>query len=160
MAVDDVRPDRLHGLVVEIQALQALVAHRGGEDVAGLDQAPQGVRRLFLAQVKQHRALVAVDGQIDRAEIRRGALRHSSAPAHDIAAVAAPPARELHLDHVRAQVAQHLGGVGAEDHAGHVEDTHALQRPSGFALQFAGLRQLPVSHRLFGHDALHLVWLQ
>src|SRR6202000_1219627 len=45
-----------------------------------------------------------------------------------VAAVAAAPGRELDLDHIGAEVAQHLGRVGAEDHAGHVEDANALQR--------------------------------
>ncbi len=130
--VDDVRPDRLDRVVVQRQSLQPLVPHRGGEHVGGLDQPPQRLGRLRLAQVQQHRALVAVDGHVDRAKVVRRAVGHVPRPAHDIAPAAPAAARELHLDHVRAQVRQHLGRIGAEHHTGHVDDADALQRAGGF----------------------------
>ena len=139
MHIDDVGLDRLDGVVVEAQPRQAVVAHRGGEHVAGLDQPAQRLLGFLLAQVEQHRALVAVDGHEDGAEVVRRALGRMAGPAHDVAAPAAPPARELDLDHIGAEVAQHLGRIGPEDHGGHVEDAHALQRAGGFGGERMGL---------------------
>ena len=147
--VDDVRPHRLDRRVVEAQPGQTVVADRGGEHVAGRHKSAQRLRVAWLLKVQKHRTLVAVDRH-EKSARGRPAPPRGGCPAQRM--MSPPPPRpsagKLHLDHVRALVAEHLGGVGAEHHAGHVEDAHALQRTRGFIGQFVSVRQ----RFLHGHD--------
>ena len=121
-AVDDARVDGLHGLPRQPQARHAGRANVVGQHVGGGAQLEQRGTVVCLLEVQHHRALVAVGVDEDMAHAR---VLHGTGMAHDVAA------GWLDLDDVGPIVAQDLRRVGAEHHAGHIDNTIAVQCPGG-----------------------------
>src|SRR6185503_169396 len=102
------------------------------------------VPRLVLLQVQNHRALVAVDVEEDRAHARMA--ERPRLPDH--VAVG-----RLDLDHVGAEVGEDLRRVRPHHDRGEVEDADAGERPghcySGWRFaSFTSLRQCSISDRM------------
>ena len=134
-AIDDVRFFRAQGLVAETETLDRLDAHVVDEDVGATHQFSYGVAAFVLFQVDRERALVAVDGEKDRTQARRGAVRLLRAVgAHQIAF------ERFYLDDVGAVVAEDLRRQRAEHDRRHVHDAHARKRAAWLVLRLI-LRQ-------------------
>ena len=102
------------------------------QDVGLVDQGQGQFPALRLAQVEGHRALVAPDHRPPG----RQALGQGPAPlAHGIAL-----AGVLDLDHVGAEVAQHLAAEGPGDECAHLHDLQVGQGPLGGLVGHGALR--------------------
>ncbi|MNT61157.1 hypothetical protein D3C72_1987780 [compost metagenome] len=95
-------------------------------DVGLLRHLPDQRLAVGRGHVDGHRALVAVAGGVVAGlvgVIALGIFQEGRAPLARVVAHAGA----LHLDHIRAQVRQHLGAPGASQHAGEVEHLDARE---------------------------------
>ena len=115
--VDNRRVARAHRGVVEPEPVDGLRAHVVDEGIGALDEPHHGLQAAGILEVEHDAALVAVVGEEDRTHsvLDRG----RSGATHRVAA------GRLDLDHVRAEISEHLGRDGAEQDRGEVDDSHA-----------------------------------
>ena len=115
-AVDDRGVAGAHRRVVEPERVDRLRAHVVHERIRALHEPHHRFEAAGVLEVEHDPALVAVVGEEDRAHAVLD--RRRSGAAHRVAAGG------FDLDHVRAQIAEHLGGDGAEEDRGEVDDPH------------------------------------
>ena len=118
-AVDLVRMARSHGGRVQSQPLQRLRTHVGDDHVGRGNELVDRLPGTFFLQVQADVALAAVEVQVGTRMLAGG--RQATQAAHQVAL------RALHLHDLGAVLAQTPGAHGADDHAGQVQDAHALQ---------------------------------
>ncbi len=123
-AVDQPRPQRLQGLVVQTPAL-----HRTGpeilhQDVRPADQLSQDLQAALRFQVQRHAAFVPVYAD----EIGRFAPLGKGRPPR---ARVVPAFGSLHLDHLCAEIPQHHGAVRTGEDARQIKYAHPFEQRSG-----------------------------
>ena len=121
--VDQVRLDRAQLVVGEAELL-----HRAGREVVGHDvelveHAADQLEALRLVQVERDAPLVGVGVVEECAGVDRETARRVRELAH-----AVQPGGGLDLDHIRAEVGQHLGDQRPRRHPAEIEHAHAGQR--------------------------------
>jgi hypothetical protein len=131
MDVDDVVLQALQVFIAKAEALQAVHADIGEEDVGLLHKAAQRLKAFRILEIEQDGALVAVAAHVDGAHAGR---RRRAGVAHDVARAV------FNLYDVGAHVAHQLRGVGAEHDSGQVQDLHARKRAGRRAGQAHSLR--------------------
>ena len=114
--VDHARVDLPHRLVVEPEPLHCLRAHVVDQRVGAFHELQQRFLAGGLLQIQDDAALVAV--QVEEERTRPGAPARTGGAQHVAAG-------RLHLDHVGAEVRQHLRGGRAHDDFGDVDDPQA-----------------------------------
>jgi len=120
MHIDDVRIDPRHVFIGEAQPRHGVGAHVVDEDLRLGHQRAQFGAAFVGLQVQRDAALVAVERHEGGAHVRvLGVLG---------AVALAVAAGVLHLDHVGAQIAQDLGGIGPEDEFCQVQNGDAVKR--------------------------------
>src|ERR687888_327640 len=117
--VDELRVDLLDLVVAEAEALDHAGRKVLDEDVPLLDQAPQHLLALGLAEVQRHGPLVRVQQQ----EVPGVEARHVRGRVPPLLALA----RAFDLDHVRPQPGQALGARGASLELRQIDDADTFE---------------------------------
>ena len=118
-AVDQAGQARGQGVCIETETAQRGCAHVRDEHVRAFKQREQPFSTELGLRVEHHAALVAVQVQVRMAHARV-ALRGDMAEHIALG--------RLDLDHVGAEIAQHLCGHRTHAHGRQVDDAHARQR--------------------------------
>ncbi len=114
-------------LVVEAVALQVADLEVLHHDVDGLRELANDLLSRGLGEIDRDRALVAVGAEEERVVVVRLALRIDQIGRSEDARIVAA-ARTLDLDHLGAEVGEHLGRQRAREHARQIEHLDAGER--------------------------------
>ena len=117
-AQHDARVARGQGLVAEAEARHHARTKAFDDHVGGFDQAQEQRAPFGVLEVQAQAALVAVDDLVEPARV-------AAHRAHGARVVAG--AGVFDLDDVGAVIGEVLGGQGAGEEAGEIEDAHALE---------------------------------
>ena len=128
-AVDDSRIACAHRGVVEPEPIDRPRAHVVHERVRAREEPHHGLQAAGVLQIEHDAALVAVVGEEDGPH--RVVDRRRAGAAHRV------PAGCFDLDHVRAQVPEHLGRDGTEQDGGEIDDPHPREGAGGFTRGFS-----------------------
>src|ERR1700687_1566438 len=119
VAEDGARINRAHSLVGEAKARERAGAEVLDDDIGPLDEPFEHAFAIGVLEIDRHAALVAIDREVVGRDApdagRQPFARLVTGPGH------------LHLDHIRAVVAEHQRAVRTRERAREVEHAHAVQ---------------------------------
>ena len=141
--VDESGVDRFQGFVAQTQLFHDAGAELLNNNVIFLDELLDDGNGLRVFQVQEDVSLVAPQPSLIGSDV--GALHEGLILQHDV-----PLAGGADLEHLRAQVRQHQGGVWAREQGGEIQDFQTFQcfhRQTSKVIFFRGI--LPL---------LYLIW--